>query len=278
MTVGAWPASVDVEIDGFAPRVGSVFMSLHMQDSRCHAYGVEAAGQRWFLKGSLEARAVPSLERAVAVHRRVAHPSIIPLEHVVRTPGGLVLVYPWIDGEVLYGVPNGGVAARRGRGSPHERFRALSLAEVLVAFDALLDAHVAIAGAGFVAVDLYDGCFIYDFVARRMWICDLDEYRPGPFVVEGERLPGSTRFMAPEEWVEGATIDERTTVFNLGRTGLVLLDEGPDAPVEVGDSFRGTGAMADVLIHATQLDPEDRHESVAELADAWARVTRRGAE
>lgn len=27
---------------------------------------------------------------------------------------------------------------------------------------------------------LYDGCFLYDFGACRMWLIDLDEYRPGP--------------------------------------------------------------------------------------------------
>lgn len=78
--------------------------------------------------------------------------------------------------------------------------------EVLAALESIFDAHLAVADAGFVAVDLYDGCFIYDFVARRMRLCDLDEYRPGPFVVDADRLPGSLRFMAPEEFERGAAI------------------------------------------------------------------------
>jgi len=36
---------------------------------------------------------------------------------------------------------------------------------VLRALDAILDAHVAIAAAGWISVDLYDGCFLYDFDA-----------------------------------------------------------------------------------------------------------------
>lgn len=87
-----------------------------------------------------------------------------------------------------------------------------------------------------------------DFHDRRIRLCDLDECRRGPFVVDGDRLPGSTRFMAPEEHRQGATVDERTTVFNLGRTGLVLLDTG-----NLDGEFRGTAAAHAVLDRATRL-------------------------
>jgi len=192
----------------------------------------------------------------------------------VRTPRGPVLVYPWVDGEVLNPAVDGGAGSRRldgvGRrapGSAHERFRALPLADVVAAFDSILGAHVAVTDAGFVAVDLYDGCFVYDFAAQHMWLCDLDEYRPGPFVLDADRLPGSTRFIAPEEFVRGAVIDERTTVFDLGRTAAVLMDTGADAPPVIDRSFRGTAAMAAVLERATSDAPEARHASVRELAD-----------
>ncbi|MFI6779550.1 hypothetical protein [Micromonospora sp. NPDC050276] len=44
------------------------------------------------------------------------------------------------------------------------------------AIDTILDAHLAVTAAGYVAVDLYDGCFLYDFHARRLRLIDLDEY------------------------------------------------------------------------------------------------------
>ncbi len=71
------------------------------------------------------------------------------------------------------------------------RFQALPLAEVEPALEVILDAHQTLARAGFVAVDLYGGCFLYDFEASEMFLIDLDEYRMGPFVLEQERLPGS---------------------------------------------------------------------------------------
>jgi serine/threonine-protein kinase len=102
-----------------------------------------------------------------------------------------------------------------------------------------------------------------------MWLIDLDEYRRGPYTVVVDRLPGSDRYMAPEEWRRGATIDERTTVFNLGRAAMVLLDER-----EVGEAFRGTPAMAEVLEHATEADPDDRIQTVADLATRWRRAVK----
>ena len=106
---------------------------------------------------------------------------------------------------------------------------------MVAAIDAVIDAHLAVVAAGFVAVDLYDGCFLYDPASTTMRLIDLDEYRPGPFVVDVERLPGSGRYMAPEERTRGATIDERTTVFNLGRSIEQLLDHA--------DGWRGTPAQ-----------------------------------
>lgn len=84
-----------------------------------------------------------------------------------------------------------------------------------------------IAAAGWVPVDLYDGCFLYDFATSTMRLIDLDEYRPGPFVLDSDRLSGSRRYMAPEEYVRGALIDQRTGVHALGRTLHELLDSPP---------------------------------------------------
>jgi hypothetical protein len=60
------------------------------------------------------------------------------------------------------------------------------------------------------------------FAARAIHLVDLDGYRP-PYTLDRERQFGSSRFMAPEEWQRGATIDERTTVYTLGRAAFVFL-------------------------------------------------------
>ena len=57
--------------------------------------------------------------------------------------------------------------------------------------DAIFDLHNELAGAGWIAVDFYDGCLIYDFKSGRLGIVDLDMYRERPFRNEMGRLFGS---------------------------------------------------------------------------------------
>ncbi|WP_063734171.1 hypothetical protein [Streptomyces virginiae] len=129
------------------------------------------------------------------------------------------------------------------------RFRAQPLTQISIALDTLLNAHLAVEDAGYVAVE-YDGCMLYDFDQQRMMLCDLDEYRPGPFTLEADRLPGSSRYMAPEEFVRGSLIDIRTTVFNLGRALRLLLDAGDEET-----QWRGTPAQLAVIMQATAPSP-----------------------
>jgi hypothetical protein len=61
----------------------------------------------------------------------------------------------------------------------------------------------------------------------------------------------------------GAVIDERTTVFNLGRMVHHLLD----AP----QSWRGSEAQASIVPRAPDPSPGKRFTNVDELAPAWRR-------
>ncbi|MET9814063.1 serine/threonine protein kinase [Streptomyces sp. NPDC006355] len=248
--------------------VGEVFRSFRDQDSGCVSYGVRLAdGERWFVKEAPTDAARHSLDRAWAFHRAVRHPAIVPLLHRFRVrDGGTAVVMPWRAGEVLYHPTRRGHGGRAHPAAPMARFRALPLAPVLNAADRLLDAHLAVEAAGFVAVDLYDGAFLYDFECDVLHLVDLDEYRPGPFVLEAERLPGSRRFMAPEEWHRGSLIDTRTTVHALGRALRLLLDAGDEER-----AWRGTAARLEVVARATHPDPAERFRDVGELTAAWRR-------
>lgn len=141
------------------------------------------------------------------------------------------------------------------------RFQQLSLPHIAAALTAILDAHLAITTVGYVAIDLYDGCFHYDFDDHRMRLIDLDEYRPRPFILTSERLPGSRRYMAPEQFTRGAIIDHRTTVHLLGRTLQHLLD----SPT----GWRGTSAQRVVIAQATDPVPGNRYPNVNALVAAW---------
>ncbi|MGK5671721.1 serine/threonine protein kinase [Micromonospora sp. URMC 106] len=197
-----------------------------------------------------------SLTRASKLHAAVRHPAIVRPERILDGPDGPILVYPWHDGNVLNHATTHGSDR-----SALARFQQPSVPEVEAAIDTVLDAHLAVTAAGYIAVDLYDGCFLYDFTARRMRLIDLDEYRPGPFVLDADRLPGSRRYMAPEEFVRGAVIDQHTTVYTLGRTIHHLLDSPHD--------WRGSPAQAQVAARASRAAPADRYSDVAGLVAAW---------
>lgn len=172
-----------------------------------------------------------------------------------------MLVYDWADGE-LVGVP---ADRRHDETSPFQRFRALPPAAIIAALDGIVDLHDKLAAQGWIATDFYDGCLIYDFISNTLRIIDLDTYNKGEFTNTMGRMFGSTRFMAPEEFERGAVIDERTTVFTLGRTIAVFLSDG----TLERDPFRGPDALHAVMTRACGPVPGDRFPSVAAFATAW---------
>ncbi|SEC16607.1 serine/threonine protein kinase [Streptomyces sp. 2314.4] len=251
-------------LEPYLEDVGTVFHAFREQDSGCVSYGVAVGGERWFVKGATESEATTSLRRAVRVHAAVQHPVIVPLQHTFDIAGGLALVYPWVDGTVLYHPTVSRHGGRTAPDSPMAQFRRLPVPVILRVLEQVLDAHLAVEAAGLIAVDFYDGCLLYDFESDHMALCDLDEYRPGPFILEADRLPGSRRFMAPEEFTRGSTIDIRTTVFVLGRALRLLLDAGDDE-----QEWRGSPPQLEIIERATASDPAYRFASVEALVQAW---------
>ncbi|MEU2631351.1 serine/threonine protein kinase [Kitasatospora sp. NPDC007106] len=252
-------------LESLLGHLGTVFAAFRAQDSGCHSYGVElACGERWFVKAARTDAAAAAVLRGRALHRAVRHPAIVPQVHGFTADGRPAVVLPWCPGEVLYHPVAGRPGDRTSPGSPMARFRALPLPEVLTAVDRLLDAHLAVEAAGFIAVDLYDGSMLYDFAARTLRLVDLDEYRPGPFVLTEDRLPGSRRYLAPEQCTREAVVDTRSTVFTLGRAARLLLDAGDEER-----AWRGGPAGLAVIARATDPDPAGRHPTVAALAADW---------
>jgi serine/threonine-protein kinase len=252
---GGTHGGIDAE-SGIAA-LGEVFTVFDRQDSGCVSYGIRDGERRLFVKHATTPAAARGLRRAAHLHRTASHPALAPFHGEMSLPGGTIaLVFEWLPGEVLYHPASREALPRHHPDSPHARFRALPTEEILAALDTIYDLHRVVAAAGFVAVDFYDGCLLYDFGTGALHVIDLDHYRPGPFVNPTDCLPGSTRFMAPEEFTQGARIDQATTVFTLGSCARVLLDEIPDP-------LRG------VIERATSDGRADRYDTVAEFVAAW---------
>jgi serine/threonine-protein kinase len=257
--------AIDVPVETYLRDIGEVFTSFRQQGSGTVSYGVLADGERWFVKESDNPSIVESLRRALHLNTKVRHPALPLLRHNFETLGGMALVYEWVPGEVLNDPRFAREQRRFDPAHPHVRFRSRPVTEILDALDTIFDAHVVLSEHGFVASDLYDGCIIYDFEGSQTFLCDLDEYRPGPWVLERDRAYGSTRFMAPEEFQRGATIDHVTNVFNLGRAATVLLGDGTESL----DAFRGNDEMKEVVVRATDPDRSRRQQSVGAFVREW---------
>ncbi len=170
---------VDPERQGFvvaSTRVwdlnpAAAFVVFGDQDSGCASYGVESAGRRWFVKRAGTPAARGSLTRALGLHAAVRHPAMVRPELVRDGTDGPTLVYPWCDGTVLSHATTGGGSDRSGLAG----FQRLPVAEVRAALDTIL------------------------------------AYRPGPLVLDSDRLTGSRRYLSPEELTRGAAIDDRTS-------------------------------------------------------------------
>ena len=175
-----------------------------------------------------------------------------------------MLVYDWVVGERI-GVPR---PQRNDPQSSFRRFRNLSVAEILRVLDTIYALHHQLARLGWIAVDFYDGCLMYHFKTQKFHVIDLDMYRSGPFPNDMGRMFGSSRFMAPEEFILGAEINQRTNVFTMGRTAFVFLADGTLDRA----AFRGDDALYDVLGCACAEIPGDRFASLADFYSAWSKA------
>ena len=246
----------DLEPRAWLESAGTVFACFNQQDSGNVSFGVEADGRRYFVKTAgapgtpglplSHAERTELLDTAERLARSVSHPALTRFLHSCECAWGRALVYEWAEGEHLH-------AKRERRDDPAtawQRFLHLPLGERLAVVAVLVDLHVALEAEGWVTGDFYDGCLLYDFERKRIHVCDLDSYRRGPYRNTMGRMFGSTRFMAPEEFEKGRLIDERTTVFALGRTMALFL----------GDLAGG------VVAKACAKEPAARHPSMAALA------------
>ena len=264
-------------IDGppgpFLESIGDVFATFGapVQDSGNVSYGVQIDNERYFVKTTdpeIEVYAdhatrAELLYNAARVKRSCDHPVLPVLHHIVESAHGPMLVYDWVDGELLRDKSDD-------LQSPQQRFRRLPVGEILAVLGAIYELHVQLVRAGWIAVDFYDGCTLYDFVRREIHVVDLDNYRQMPTRNDMGRMFGSTRFMAPEEFELGADIDERTTVFSMGRAAAVFLSDSSLAR----EPFRASDALYEVVLRACREDPDQRYQSMQDFYAEWREAVR----
>lgn len=259
---------IDKDLISFLSGMGNIFQVFDKQDSGCISYGVRTAERNWFVKYAESTEAVGYMKNAQAFHKAVSHPNIPKLLNAFHTDRGFALVYEWADGQVL-GTPDfPGKEGRNHPDSPHSRFRQLPAAKIVKTLTTVYDIHQYLESKGFVAVDFYDGCMIYDFGVDTLHLCDFDHYAKGPFQLQTDRLFGSSRFMAPEEFVKHSRIDQVTNVFTMGAAAFVFLADGSRAR----EDWRGSEAAYRVASKAASHERGERYDSVRTFYSEWLKA------
>lgn len=208
-------------------RYGRAFWCVDETGSGCICIGMEQEDKKYFCKiagvNTIEAEMTPQesvqiLKNAVSLYEELKHPNLVKIIETYEYDKLYVAVFEWVDGECLFDHWNFETYKKNHLlKNPMERFRELPAGKKLAVVDALFSFLQNVNRKGYVAVDFYDGSILYDFATDRVTLCDIDLFRRNPVVNDrGMEWYGTKRLKAPEEYIQGSVIDERTNIFTLG--------------------------------------------------------------
>jgi serine/threonine-protein kinase len=259
--------------------LGRVFAVFDGQDSGNLCLGVERDGVRRFVKyagaptveysGQPE-DAVVRLQAAAAVYEALKAPELVNLIGHFAVGGGYAALFDWFPGEGMH--QPGRFSPRQKYShpdSPNYRFLRLDPQDKMEAIDTLLRFHRRVEARGYVAIDCYDGNLLVDFARPRLRVCDIDFYRPAPYINTMGRMWGSSRLMSPEEFTRGAVIDGRTNVFGQGALIFSLVAA---QGARTRESWTLGSRCYEVAFQAVSPHREDRFASMDALCHAWNRA------
>ena len=239
---------------------GAARSDVKTSNPELRAWFVDLGGRSFFVKWAKREFFDETLRKDAEICSLGLHPAIVRLYNVLEARDGTALVFEKIEGTPLI--------ERQNRG----RFNALPVAEKMRALRSIFGAIDAIAGSGYVVVDFYEGNVIYDFAHRTVKIHDFELFERGEgFTLKAQRNYGSTRLMAPEEFIQGSWIDGRTNVFQLGRYAICALSDR--AGEDWREGFRCSPELANILLRATRPDPAERHPSVKRFWEEFDAAT-----
>ena len=247
----------------FLKKYGKVFTVFDKQDSGNVCFGVEKDGKRCFVKfagapaqlytGRPE-DAIHRLKCAVPVYKDLAHPNLVRLVKAEEIGGGFAAVFEWVN------------AVCMGKQYPLDRqkFMQFPIGRKMRIFEDIMAFHAHVSAKNYVAIDFYDGSVMHDFDNAQTFVCDIDSYEKAPFRGD-ENLWGSTRFMSPEERVNGAVIDEVTNVYTMGATAFVLFADNDRSE----KAWPLGMALFAVAQKAVSNDRGKRQQSIRGLMNEW---------
>lgn len=248
----------------FLSKYGKVFKVFDDQDSGNICFGTEKDGDKYFVKfaGAPTAEyngspidAIKRLKKSLPIYQELQHNNLIELVNYENIGNGFSMVFKWVDGYCM----------GRMYQDEHKAFMQLPISDKLNVFSDILDFLKYINSNGYVAVDFYDGSIIYDSVNRKTTICDIDYFEKQPYINNMGRMYGSAKFMSPEEFELGATINEITNVYTAGAFAFALFGNYSRNIVD----WKLSDKLFEVATNAVSDDRNKRYQSINEFRKAW---------
>lgn len=252
----------------FLSKYGKVFKVFDDQDSGNICFGLANGDNRYFIKlaGAPTERscvtvdeAISNLKRTVPIYQNLAHPNLIKFISAEEIGGGFAMIFEWVDAECMHPMYP----------MSRKKFMQMTTATRLQVFDDIISFFSHVAKQGYVAIDFYDGSIMYDFHAGRTIICDIDLFEKSPYTNNMGRMWGSSRFMSPEEFTLGTTIDEITNVYTLGATAFALFGDESNRCIEKWNLSKEQFSVAKKAINDERCG---RQQSIKQLIDEWRAV------
>lgn len=248
----------------FIQQYGKVFKIYDDQDSGNICFGAQNCKNRYFIKFAgapteqylgITEDAITRLKTTVPVYQDLAHPYLIKFVKAEEIGGGFAVIFEWADGECM------------GRMYPlsRQKFLQMPYSTRLDVFDDILSFHAHVIDKGYIAIDFYDGSIMYDFAAKKTVICDIDFYSKMPCTNNMGRMWGSSRFMSPEEFELGATLDEIANVYLMGATAFALFGDY-DRRLE---RWQLSEKLFKIALKAVSDERNQRQQSIQQFIEEW---------
>jgi len=253
----------------FLGRYGRPFCVFDQQPGSNIAFGMESAQYGKLLvkfAGAPTVNAayspehtVSALKNAAPLYRTLRHPALVQLLGQGEVAGGYALIFRWFDGE-----PLSSAQAR-------DRLSHQPLPVKLRMLDSVFDFHLHCAVKNHISVGFHDGSLLVNFLTGQIMICNIDLYRPMPAFNNLGRMPGSARFLSPEEYEKGAPLDGLTMQYAMGALAFAFLARGGSHAPE---DWTAASALHAVASRAVDLDRTQRYPSLGAFVAAWRHAIR----
>lgn len=229
-------------------------ISFGMQSKQYGKLLVKFAGAETINSRYAPEKAAQALKNAAPLYAALRHPALISLAGQGEVAGGYALIFRWAEGENLYDP------------KVKQRLRHQPQIVKLQMLDRVFDFHLHCAQRGYAAVDFYDGSLLCNFATGSIAICDIDLYRPMPAVNDIGRMPGSARFLSPEEYELGAPLDSITMQYTMGALAFDFLScDGS----RYADQWTADPLLYEIAARATHADRAQRYPGMGAFLTAW---------